>query len=216
MDPEVARQGSHVSGSRRASFYSPFLFGLSLLAASTCAEAENLLVNGDFATDNSGWTIADSSAGQNVVFWTSPAGTPPSPGGTGGSLNLTAFRNSSVTASQCAATSGNVIDASALVFPFVEAGPSIAELEAFDSDDCSGSALGAIPMAPVAPPAPGWIPHQALAALLPGGTRSVRFVLGASDGDNNSDGDYLFDGARLEVLNIFEDGFEANSGTAGN
>ena len=216
MDTEVVCEENHARGSLHACCLSLFVIGLPLLAASIGAEAGNLLVNGDFLTDNSGWTISDSSAGQNIVFWTSPAGTPPSPGGMGGSLNLTAFRNSSITASQCVAVGGNVIDASALIFPFVEAGPSIAQLVAFNSGDCSGDALGTIPLALVVPSAPGWITHQVIGALVPRGTRSVRFELGASDGDNNSDGDYLFDSARLEALNIFEDGFEGNSGAAGN
>jgi hypothetical protein len=184
-----------------------------LLAGSTGAEAGDLLINGDFTTDFGGWTIADTSAGQNVAFWTSPAGTPPSPGGTGGSLNLTAFRNSSITASQCAAITGNEIDASVLISPFVTTGPNIAQLIAFGSGDCSGDALGTIPLTPIAPGAP-WITYQTVGALVPQGTGSIRFELGASDGDNNSDGDYLFDNVRLETLNIFGDGFEGNSGLA--
>jgi len=213
MEPEVACEENRLRALRRASCLSLFVSGSLLLAASTVAEAGNLLVNGDFLTDNSGWRITDSSAGQNVVFWTSPAGTPPSAGGAGGSLNLTAFRNSSITASQCVATSGNVFDASALIFPLVEAGASIAQLVAVDSGDCSGDALGTIPMPPIVTAGSSWITHQVLGALVPPGTNSIRFELGASDGDNNSDGDYLFDSASLEALNIFEDGFE---GTAGN
>jgi len=190
--------------------------GLLFLVQSANAETGNLLTNGDFTTDFSGWTISDSSAGQNIVFWTSPAGTPPSPGGSGGSLNLTAFRNSSISASQCVAITGNVIDASILIFPFVTTGPSFAQLVTFGSGDCGGNALGTIPLAPTPPDTPGWITYNVLGALVPPGTSSVRFELGASDGDNSSDGDYLFDNARLEISNIFEDGFEVGSGAAEN
>jgi len=188
--------------------------GLLLLVQSAEAETGNLLVNGDFTTDFGGWTITDSSAGQNIVFWTSPAGTPPSPGGTGGSLNLTAFRNSSITASQCVAITDNVIDASVLIFPFVTAGPSFAQLVAFGSGDCGGNALDTIPLASTPPDLPVWITYNVLGAVVPPGTSSVRFELGTSDGDNGSDGDYLFDNARLEMSNLFEDGFEVDSGAA--
>lgn len=207
MEPAIAHAAG--PGLRRVSLLSLFVaIAALLLAAPAGAEVHDLLVNGEFVADNSGWTITDSSAGQNIVFWTTPAGTPPSPGGVGGSLNLTAFRNSSITASQCITSAGNVIGAGVLVFPFVEAGPSITQLVAFGSSDCSGDALGTIPMAPLAVSMSAWITHQVEGARVPAGTRSIRFELGTSDGDNNSDGDYLFDGARLEFLNVFADGFE--------
>jgi hypothetical protein len=89
--------------------------------------------------------------------------------------NLTAFRNSSITAAQCVAINGNAIDASVLIFPLVEAGPSIAQLAAFASGDCSGAELGTIPMNPGVTAVSAWITNQAPSALVPGGTRSVRF-----------------------------------------
>lgn len=205
MRPDRRYEGCHASKPRRAVCLLALIVGL-LPLASSAVEGQNVIVNGDFVSDSSGWTITDTSAGQNIVFWTSPAGTPPSPEGTGGSLNLTAFRNSSITASQCVTVAGNVIAASALVFPLVEAGPSITQLVVFASGDCSGAALGMLPMATIA--TSPWVTHQLLGARVPPGTRSIRFELGASDGDNNSDGDYLFDNARLETLNVFEDGFE--------
>ena len=201
----IVRDKPTECASRGAAFSA---IGLLLLVQSVGAATGNLLINGDFATDFSGWTIADSSAGQNIAFWTSPAGTPPSPGGTGGCLNLTAFRNSSITASQCVAITGNTIDASVLIFPFVTTGPSFAQLVAFGSGECGGGALGTIPLAPKPSDIPGWIIYDVQGAPVPPGTSSVRFELGTSDGDNGSDGDYLFDGARLEAANIFEDGFE--------
>jgi hypothetical protein len=187
--------------------------GLALPACD--AEALNLLVNGDFLTDFSGWTITDT--GQNIASWTSPAGTPPYQGSTvGGSLNLTAFQNSTITASQCVAIAGEAISASVLVFSLVTAGPASAQVAAFGSGDCSGEAVGTVPLTPMAPSGqdPWWTVYQTLAAPLPGETGSVRFEIAASDGANNSDGDYVFDAAQLQAVGIFEDGFEIGPGVA--
>lgn len=180
--------------------------GLTLIAAD--AEALNLLVNGDFATDNSGWTFSESNPGQDIVFWTSPIATPPRQDGTsGGSLNLTAMPNSMITASQCVAISASAINASVVIFPFVTVGPSSVQVVAFASANCGGDSAGTIPLAP-ADIDSGWTRYQVLGASLPQGTGSVRFELTASDGANQSTGDYLFDDALLDAPNIFEDGFE--------
>ena len=185
------------------------LVGLVLIAAD--AEALNLLVNGDFAADNSGWTFTETSPGQDIVFWTSPIGTPPRQGGTsGGSLNMTAMPDSMITASQCVAISASSITASVVIFPFVTAGPGTAQIVAFTSADCAGDAAGTIPLAPAGSDN-GWITYQVAGASLARGTGSVRFELAVADGANQSTGDYLFDDALLEAPNIFQDGFETGS-----
>ena len=192
------------------------LFGLTLIAT-TDAEAGNLLVNGDFATGLSGWTFVDSNPGQDVVFWTSAIGTPPHEGGTsGGSLNMTAVPNGTVTASQCVVTGAGTIDARVLIFPFVAAGPSSAQIVAFGSHDCGGVSLGTISLVSSGPVVNTWNTYQALAAPLPPGTNSVRFELAASDGANQSTGDYLFDDAQLDSPIIFVDGFESAPGAPAN
>jgi hypothetical protein len=194
---------------RKSSLY-PCLFILAL--TSTHADALNLLVNGDFATGFSGWTFTQSSP-FDIVFWTSAAGTPPHQNGTsGGSLNLTAMPNSSITASQCVAITGNSINASVLVFPFVTAGPSAVQVVAFASGDCGGDALVAIPLTPAGADM-AWIRYEAAASPLAQGTGSVRFELTVSDDANQSTGDYLFDDAQLDAPTIFVDGFESGSGS---
>lgn len=188
------------------------LFGLALMAAD--ADALNLLVNGDFATDFSGWTFTETNPGQDIAFWTSPIGTPPRQDGTtGGSLNLTAMPNSAITASQCVAITGIAINASVAIFPFVTAGPGTAQVVAFAPGNCGGDSLGAILLEPAGADN-SWTIYQTVGAALPRGTASVRFELTASDGANQSTGDYLFDDARLDAPLIFEDGFEIGSGIA--
>jgi len=204
----------------RSSLYagSLSLFLVAFAALPADAEAPNSLANGDFASDYSGWTITDSNPGQNVAYWTSPAATPPQQGSTtGGSLNLTALPNSSITASQCVPITGNSLNASVMIYPFVTAGPSVVQVVTFGSANCSGGTLATIPLAPAAPVfANTWNKYQSLGTLLPQGTSSVRFELTVSDGANNSDGDYLFDNAQLDASAIFDNGFEIGAGITGN
>jgi hypothetical protein len=97
--------------------------------------------------------------------------------------------------------SASAIDASVVIFPFVTAGPSSAQVVAFASGNCGGDNAGTIPLAPAGIDN-GWTTYQILWASPPRGTGSVRFELAVSNGATQSTGDYLFDDALLDAPNI--------------
>jgi hypothetical protein len=171
--------------------------GFVLLVIAVSADAQNLVVNPNFGTDLSGWTV--KTTGAATATFSTDTGSPDQ-----GSVHLTATNGETAQLNQCVSVTSGSVDLFARTYSVSAVSNAGAQVTAFDQAGCVGNPLGfsAFNVTPVngflnGNPVTGWTElsalHENISNLPPVSASVVVFVTPGA----GQTADYYFDDIRF-------------------